>query len=80
MKNTIDLKSLLIGLLAGIATMLVMAAGDPPATSDINIGKYQSSCGAGFAIVVDTTNGKVWGLNLSANNFTGGTPGFWEKK
>ena len=71
MKTEIDIKSALIGLLAGIATMLAMGASSPTPT----VGRYQVGGTASQALVIDTVTGQVWtkftpsGSGTSDNDF-----------
>jgi hypothetical protein len=80
MKTQIDLKSALLGLLAGIAVMFAVGAG----TSSNPVGKYQIQAtydgGKGFAVLVDTQTGEVWGM--AGGNDWGGNKGgaFWGPK
>ena len=72
MKIQIDVKSALIGLLAGIAAMLAMAA----SSSNHTVGRYQVGGTASQALVVDTMTGQVWtkftpsGSGSSDNDFS----------
>ena len=56
MKTQIDIKSALIGLLAGIATMLAVGASSSAPT----VGRYQVGGTASQGFVVDTVTGQVW--------------------
>jgi len=56
MKTQIDIKSALIGLLAGIAAMLALGA----SSSTHTVGRYQVGGTASQALVVDTATGQVW--------------------
>jgi|tagenome__1003787_1003787.scaffolds.fasta_scaffold12601290_1 hypothetical protein len=73
MKKIFDLKSGVIGLVAGAAIVLLLGAAG---TSTESRGRYQAVMGdGGVAIVVDTTTGQVWrhsrvgSLNDDANFF-----------
>ena len=76
MKITIDLKSALCGLIIGIVAIVAIGAEISPAQP----GRFQASGGAGFFLIVDTTNGKAWLANVSANNITRIDPGFFDPK
>lgn len=62
MKIQIDLKSAVCGLIIGVAVMIGIAAttGRPD-----QIGRFQIETGVtgtgGYALILDTTTGKVWG-------------------
>ena len=56
MNKKIDIKSVLIGLGAGVLAMLALAA----ATSSGPIGRYQIAGTASHGLVIDTTTGQVW--------------------
>ena len=72
MKKQIDIKSALIGLLAGIAAMLALGASStsPP------VRRYQVGGTASQGFVIDTTTGQVWtrftpsGSGSSDNDFS----------
>jgi streptogramin lyase len=76
MKMTIDLKSALCGLVIGITAMFAIGA----ETSPNQVGRFQSSGGSGFFLIVDTTNGKAWFANVSAQNLTRIDTGFFDAK
>ena len=76
MKATIDFKSALYGLAAGILTMLALGSTQPSHP----IGRYQVSGSAGFYMILDTSTGKGWCVNVAGQNFTGTHTGFWESK
>jgi D-alanyl-D-alanine carboxypeptidase len=76
MKITLDLKSMLAGLAIGVCVVLLTGA----TVSEKEVGRYQISTAAGFALVIDTTTGKVWGANLSGANFNTIHDGFWSVK
>jgi hypothetical protein len=60
MKTTVDLKSVALGLLAGIIVMFAIGAGTSPGDAD-GIGRYQVSAGTGgCAVMVDTKTGQAW--------------------
>lgn len=71
MKIQLDLKSIIIGLLAGIAGMVAIGASSPAPT----IGRYQVGGTASQGFVVDTMTGQVWtrftpsGSGTSDNDF-----------
>jgi hypothetical protein len=80
MKKQIDVKSALIGLLAGIVAMLALGA----SFSSPAIGRYQVGGTASQGFVIDTVTGQVWtrftppGSGSSDNDFS--TPKLPEKK
>lgn len=76
MKITLDLKSMLAGLVIGVGAVLLTGA----TGSEKEVGRYQISTGAGFGLVVDTTTGKVWGANFTSANFNAIQEGFWSAK
>lgn len=71
MKTEIDLKSALIGLLAGIIGMLAIGA----SSSTPTVGRYQVGGTASQGLVIDTVTGQVWtkftssGSGSSDNDF-----------
>jgi hypothetical protein len=69
MKITIDTKSAVCGLLAGVAAVLTIGAGD----SSNQVGKYRVATGVsdgkGYAIMVDTQTGKAWGYTYGAEAY-----------
>jgi hypothetical protein len=66
MKPKIDLKSCLIGVLLGIAAMLVVAAESPPQMNQV--GRYQITGSLNYFMILDTKTGKVWTQNLPSNS------------
>lgn len=64
MKTQIDLKSALCGLAVGVLVMLAIGAG----TSTNEVGKYQISSAATFAVILDTQTGQAWKYVPTANN------------
>ena len=80
MKKQIDIKSALIGILAGIAAMLALGA----SSSSPALGRYQVAGTASQGFVVDTATGQVWtmytppGSDSSDNDFA--LPKLREKK
>lgn len=56
MKTKIDIKSALLGLLAGIAAMLATGA----SSSSHTVGRYQVGGTASQGFVIDTVTGQVW--------------------
>ncbi len=80
MKIQIDMKSALLGLLVGIAAIFAVGA----ATSSNPVGRYQIQAAydgsKGFALVLDTQTGEVWGM--AGGNDWGNTKAgkFWEQK
>jgi hypothetical protein len=71
----IDAKSMLCGLIVGIAAVMAIAAVE---NSPAPVGRYQTAAASGFIVILDTQTGKAWGAS------TPGVPttheGFWEKK
>jgi len=71
MKKQMDIKSVLIGLLAGIGAMLAMGASSSAPT----VGRYQVGGTASQGFVIDTMTGQVWtrftpsGSGTSDNDF-----------
>jgi hypothetical protein len=53
MSNKIDAKSVLIGLLAGVAATLVVGAAYPSR----QVGRYQVAGAANHAVIMDTVTG-----------------------
>jgi hypothetical protein len=66
MKPKIDLKSCLIGVLLGIAAMLVVAAESPPQSNQVE--RYQITGSLSYFMILDTKTGKVWTQNLPSNS------------
>ena len=62
MKTQIDIKSALCGLAVGVLAMLAIGAG----TSSNQLGRYQVSSAAGFAILIDTQTGQAW-MNMAGS-------------
>jgi hypothetical protein len=56
MNSKIDTKSILIGLLAGVAVTLVVGAAIPTN----QVGRYQIAGAGNHAVIVDTVTGQVW--------------------
>ena len=59
MKQKIDMKSALLGLLTGAGLVLLVGAAANPNT---NYGRYQAAISddGGAALVIDTATGQVW--------------------
>ena len=80
MKLQIESKSLLIGLVFGIAGMFVMAAEFSPKQT----GRYQiaggSANGDGHFAVVDTITGQTWCARANGNSVQQLDRGFSDKK
>ena len=57
MKQTLDKKSLLLGVLFGGAFIALLGAATQPNQA---VGRYQVSVGAERSIVIDTTTGQLW--------------------
>ena len=68
MKTQIDLKSAVCGLIVGVAAMFALGMDSSSANQ---VGRYQvQTCPgnpSGFAVLVDTSTGKVWMANGTAN-------------
>ncbi len=81
MKIQIDLKSAVIGLLAGIVVVLLTGAG----ASSNPVGKYQVDVAAtgggwgGMAVIVDTQTGESWGVDFT-KDFNAKSEKFWGAK
>ena len=72
----IDIKSVLLGLVAGVLTMFVLGSG----TSSKEAGRYQVSGGQTGAVIVDTKTGQAWSytpLNTTQYRTDGN---FWDVK
>lgn len=71
MKKQIDIRSALVGFLAGIAAMLALGASSLTPT----VGRYQVGGTASQGFVIDTVTGQVWtkftpsGSGSSDNDF-----------
>lgn len=77
MKMTIDPKSALVGLLAGVAAMLAIGAG----TSSNETGRFQVSAGgAGFAVMVDTKTRQAWSFQPTSTALWRSDESFWREK
>ncbi len=76
MTTKIDLKSLLGGVAIGVLGVLAIGAANPNNPPQ----RYQISTDSGFAMIIDTATGKVWGANLSASRFLTIQDGFWDPK
>lgn len=61
-KNTIDMKSLMAGLLLAFGAILVLGAADDNATETGPIGRFQIAVGDSWrcALVLDTKTGEAW--------------------
>lgn len=58
MKITIDLRSALLGFIAGIAVFMLLGAAGGPGDG---AGRYQIEMGSGdVGLIVDTATGQVW--------------------
>lgn len=77
MKINIDLKSLFLGLLAGVVVMLVVAAQSPQTNG---VGRYQITGSLNYFMIVDTQTGRVWSQNLPNNSTKESDPGFFTAK
>ncbi len=76
MKSNIDLKSAAVGLVVGIAVMLVVGA---ESRSNYN-GRYQVSSAQGFAVIVDSQTGQAWGFGTSSTIQYRNDANFWDVK
>ncbi len=76
MKSNIDLKSIITGLVVGIAVMLVLGA---ESRSNYN-GRYQVSSAQGFAVIVDSQTGQAWGFGTANTTQFRNDPNFWDVK
>lgn len=69
MTLTLDIKSLLIGLVAGAALVFVLGATTAP-PSAVAAARYQVSAGGtGVGFLLDTTTGQVWLNTMHAGEF-----------
>src|ERR1044071_1384139 len=59
MKIQIDIKSMLCGLVLGVATMFVLGASS---VSSDQFGRYQVTTGQSASIIIDTATGRAWGF------------------
>lgn len=76
MNSKFDLKSILVGLLAGIVAMLAVGAG----VKDHQIGRYQVSVGNGHGVMIDTVTGQGWQCYLGPDNVGGTDADFFKIK
>jgi hypothetical protein len=80
MKIQIDLKSALCGLVIGIAAIFAVGA----AISSNPVGRFQIQAaydgGKGFALVLDTQTGEVWGMAGGSDWSNSKAGKFWEQK
>jgi len=77
MKIQIDLKSILCGLIIGVAAMFAVGAG----TSSNEIGRYQVAVNTGaVALVIDTATGKVWNVNQTSATLRATDGNFYDAK
>lgn len=77
-----SIKDILLGVLLCAVIVLCVAAAESRSG-----GRYQISTGQGYAFVIDTETGQVWGANVIGVPGVGGEtalrgaqPGFWDKK
>ncbi len=63
MNTTIDIKSALLGLGAGVLITLGVAAASSPGT----VGRYQVAGTGNHGLVVDTATGRVWSAYFPSN-------------
>lgn len=76
--KTIDIKSLLIGLLLGVCTLLALGAVN---SRQNNTGRYQIACpdSQNTCFVIDTKTGQVWQRYSRSSGTQYGTPDLWNK-
>lgn len=77
MKIQIDLKSMLCGLLLGVAAMFVVGASSPTSNQ---IGRYQVTTGQNSSVILDTATGRAWGFQPSSTMQFKNDPNFWDAK
>jgi hypothetical protein len=77
MKIQIDLKSVLCGVIIGVAAMFAMGADDSPSNP---VGRYQIASSQNFAVVLDTTTGRAWGANFVSTAQYRNDGNFWDAK
>ena len=77
--KTIDTKSLLIGLLFGICTLLALGAASG---KQEEVGRYNIACpdDLNTCFVIDTKTGQVWQKYSPSSTNSYGSPVEWEKK
>jgi len=76
--KTIDTKSLLIGLLFGICTLLALGAASG---KQEEVGRYNIASGdINGCFVIDTMTGQVWCRTSSNRGSRYGSPAEWERK
>lgn len=78
MKTHFEVKSILLGMTVGLGAFLLLGASGVDSANQT--GRYQIATGGGFALVIDTSTGKVWGANLSGANFNTVQEKFWDAK
>ncbi len=76
MKNKIGLKSLLCGVVIGVAAMFVMGA---ESSSSNSVGKYKVAVCNGYALILNTQTGEAWGM-AGGQNFDNKSDKFFGPK
>jgi len=76
MNGKIDMKSTLIGLLAGIVVTMAVGAG----YQTNQTGRYQISVGNGHGLIIDTATGQVWQGYLGSELFGKTDANFFDVK
>lgn len=74
----IDLKSILCGLIIGVATMLVIGADSEPPRPEI--GRYQIVATGTYATIVDSVTGRAWSAAFLNTAQLRNDPDFWPAK
>ena len=77
-----SLRDILLGVLLCAVIVLCVAAAESRSS-----GRYQISTANGYAFVIDTDTGQVWGANVGSPSLVGAEPplrgvqsGFWGEK
>ena len=77
MKTTIDIKSAMLGLVAGVLVAVAIGAGTPSSET----GRYQVSAGAdACAVIVDTRTGRAWAFQPNNTAQWRTDANFWNEK
>ena len=66
MKITIDLRSALVGLVAGVVLMFTLGAA---VALPHQVGRYQVTAGGNTGLLIDTVTGQIWSAVLSDGQF-----------
>ena len=69
-KNTIDLRSALVGLIAGVVLMFTLGASI--GTGVVTSGQYQVAGTATQAVIINTQTGQAWTAFLSSQSMDAG--------